>query len=510
MCGSARSVGCAVIRSALLVSWIAILTGVASAGERSDTPDRSFAERSAWSVVGVAPPDAEMVVVLDDLDAERHRREAVALVRALESSGLFGATLGAWDRLSERVGLEPGDAVGALLGTRVLLAVDTGRADEPGGFGWVLASVIDRDAMDRLRRAFDPAPRGAVAGVTSLWIEDGTYRAAVVPEANRGGRGESWVLVLAPETSAAMQGEVVRALRGHGGVSDPGFDELAVARSVLEGDGVVVLRRDEAGATGVTGLSAAIRRVPGGWRASASLDAVGTGTGLDATTAEAVLSGAALAFVGRIDDAAIGGGVFDPEQWAGVLVEGALRSVFQPTTPECAPADGVFAVRHTRGVGEMIAGARVRAGCTGAETTGLGSRSGEGVVTLPAASVGSTVFGPMARVELAGEGGSWTAVRVLGVRDGGGDGSVDADRGSAWPAIGRLFDPSEDGERMVLAGVIHPGELASGFGEAGGVLAGLERWVERLSWWAWSRGVEVEPGRTDRLIGRGELLMRLE
>lgn len=485
-----------------------------------------LAEGSPWSAAALAPGGAELVVVLDDLASECDRAEGSALVGALESTGLVRETARAWRDLASRLDLTPTDAVRALMGRRVLLAMSgLARADaEPA---WVVASVIDRETATRLRRALAPVPRGVIAGITELAIEDGAYRASILPEPG----ADAWVLVLAPRDAHAMRAGLVRALRS--GASDAPFAPLAEPGSAAAGlnEGTVALAYRPRAAQGLETLAATIRRVPGGWRAAAAMDTARPFdhrvAGLPAIAAEDLLAECSLAFLGRVGTDPATPGALDPSRWAGVLVGAVLEGVFTGLPEACGPETGLLAVRRGARTpdggrpdpaslrGELLVGARlddacdagdaaraaasrVWAGLSGTAAGGVGLETNEGraLIRLPTPSAGAAVFGPEAVVSWAGLGGPGARWSVLGVKSAGGVG------GEPWPTARRLFDPEAPGERVVLAGVLHPGELAGVLGPGAGVVGGLGAWVDRVSWWAW--GAQEGP----RLVGRAELIMR--
>ncbi len=491
---------------------------IAPAGVTKRTP--GLADGDPWSAAALAPDSTELVLVLDDLATECDRPEAAALIAALESTGLVTETARAWRALAARLRLTPTEAVRALLGRRVLIAA-SGLARAGDDPSWVIASVIDRDTATRLRRTLAPVPRGVVAGVTELAIEDGAYRAAVIPEPG----ADAWILVLAPEGAGTMQAALVRALRS-GETFTPSLAEPGgVASGLTEGAAVLAYRPRAVRATrGLETLAASIRRVPGGWRAAAAIDTANPidhrAAGLPAVAAEDLLAECSLAFLGRVD-ADPAPGALDPSRWAGVLVGAVLEGVFTGLPEACGPEAGLLAVRRgadsAAARGELLVAARLEPACdagdaaraaasrlwsglSGTAAGGVGLETGEGraLVRLPTPSAGAAVFGPEAVVSWAGLGGADSRWSVLGVRSASGVG------GEPWPTARRLFDADAPGERVVLAGVLHPGELAGVLGPGAGVLGGLGAWVDRVSWWAW--GAQEGP----RLVGRAELIVRTD
>lgn len=156
------------------------------------------------------PLNIEAVVAVNGGAKQRSSAAGRALTQMIQSSGAMAETVQAWQELATTLGWTPERTFDEVLGRRVSLVIRGLNIDAAEGPDWALMSEVSTDTQRHLRNKLKAAPRGAIAGMSVLSIEDGSFEFVVSPEVRAGGRGA--IILLAPRRSENMLDELAPAL----------------------------------------------------------------------------------------------------------------------------------------------------------------------------------------------------------------------------------------------------------------------------------------------------------
>ncbi len=198
---------------------LAVLSPVASASQDPDV-DR---------VLDMLPVRADAAVVVRDAARLRGTPSGAALARLVADAGTLDRTRGAWSGLSRSLGWTDAKAFDEILGTRVIVVLRDPRGDAPE---WALLTQVTPDTERRLRQRLAAMPRGNIAGLAVLGVEDGAYEIMVGPaKVIDTPRGERSVvtIVLGPRDSALVVELAPSLRRGLFSVGATGGAEIAAA-----------------------------------------------------------------------------------------------------------------------------------------------------------------------------------------------------------------------------------------------------------------------------------------
>jgi hypothetical protein len=159
------------------------------------------------------PAGCEAVVVVNDAARQRTSAAGAALAGMIEESGLLPDTSKAWRELASVLDWSCEKAFDELLGRKCTLVVRSLSGEGAGD--WAILTEVSAEADKRLRLRLRAAPRGNVAGLAVLAVEDGKYELVM-------GRGSPIDPALMPEGTAPT----VTVLLAPGG-GTPLFNELA-------------------------------------------------------------------------------------------------------------------------------------------------------------------------------------------------------------------------------------------------------------------------------------------
>ena len=177
--------------------------------------------------VGRAPVTAEMVVVLDGLARARTMPAVSGLMGVLNDLGITEDLSPHWATLSALLGWDQRETLDRLLGTRVVLVVESldqtpGKAKDAkkeNDTPWAILSDISAATDQCLKEKIPLAARKAVDGVPVFALERGDYELATirVPAAGGAGAGgageggeERVMLLLGPAKRPALFDTMVR------------------------------------------------------------------------------------------------------------------------------------------------------------------------------------------------------------------------------------------------------------------------------------------------------------
>lgn len=157
------------------------------------------------------PLNIEAVVAVNGGARQRTSAAGRAFTGMLENSSALAETVQAWQLLAKTLSWTPERTFDEVLGRRVSLVMRGLEVDAAGGPDWALMSEVSTETQRHLRERLKAAPRGAIAGMPVLSIEDGSFEFVVSPErAQSGGRGA--IILLAPRRSENMLDELAPAL----------------------------------------------------------------------------------------------------------------------------------------------------------------------------------------------------------------------------------------------------------------------------------------------------------
>lgn len=239
-----RGLGCR-LRNGVSAAALALCCSAAMASLESD----------AARLLASLPARADAIVVVNDAARLRATPAGRGLIRALEDSGSMVRTGRAWGELATRLGWTSERAFDEILGRRVTVVVRDGEAG--AGHEWALLTQVTRETERRLRERLSGVPRGCIAGLVVLGVEDGAYEIAVgAPSA--GATGPLVTVLLGPRQSRLFD-ELAPALNAHAASTRPrpgSPDILAAVRDRAAGGEhhVLVSARNTGGAWEATVL----------------------------------------------------------------------------------------------------------------------------------------------------------------------------------------------------------------------------------------------------------------
>lgn len=247
----------AILVAATLCATSACLLGLT----RQGLAGAAFDPRNAGELLHALPADVDAVVVVADAARQRTGGAGAALAELIGESKLFDDTVRAWRNLAAVLDWPADRAFDELLGRRVTVVID-GLADgEP--FRWALLSEVTPAAEARLRERLKPAPRGIVAGLPVLAVEDGRYELAISRR-----KGTSLIL-LAQAGEASLFDRLVPVLSGRASGPLLGQSEaMKTAAELCAGDVFVLYRPPLERAGEAPGFAAVSATLNGdGWTA---------------------------------------------------------------------------------------------------------------------------------------------------------------------------------------------------------------------------------------------------
>lgn len=162
---------------ALIALWIA---AAAAAGD--------------WGrVAGVVPPDADMLIVLEDASRMRSGEAGDSLTAILEAVLPLTMTTGAWRVLADKIDLPPEQAFDTLLGNRVVFVARWGDRYEQDGrpangkpaLQWAFISEVDSHAALRLLNRLGARPKDIRHNHPVAFLEEGRYQIASSKQGRR-------------------------------------------------------------------------------------------------------------------------------------------------------------------------------------------------------------------------------------------------------------------------------------------------------------------------------------
>jgi len=206
-------------------------------------------------VLSSLPASVELVVAVNNGARQRATPAGKSFVGMMAESAVWSETTRAWAVLAHTLEWTPERTFDELLGKRVSLVARG--LNSPEGADWAVLSAVSRETQARLRARLNAAPRGAIAGLSVLSIEDGSFQFVVAPCLDAAARGEEGsVILLAPRRSESLLDDLAPVLRGTG--ASP---EVALGKPC----DVVVALRGERG--GERSLAITATAVDGGWDA---------------------------------------------------------------------------------------------------------------------------------------------------------------------------------------------------------------------------------------------------
>lgn len=204
-----------------------ILFCVATAFVMFAAPAQAIAQDALEPIdrsVGRAPVAAEMVVVIDGLTVARNIPAMSGLMGILNDLGITEEIAPHWSALSALLGWNEQETLDRLLGSRVVLVVESlnNRTETP----WAIMSDISVATDQRLKEKIPLAARKAVEGVPVFALERGDYELTTVRVP--GQADERVMLLLGPAKRANLFDTMVR------GVSKGGTGNLGGTPVVRE------------------------------------------------------------------------------------------------------------------------------------------------------------------------------------------------------------------------------------------------------------------------------------
>lgn len=229
----------------VLASVVLSLVPVSVASAVGDKP-----RGDAVDLLSAVPADARLVVAIDDLRSAWDSPAIGTAISSLQSVTDLSGTLDAWTVLAKQLGMKPDEAARRLLGSKFLLV------SEPQGDGssWAIATVVDAETANLLRRRLAAVPRALRDGLPVLAIEGNAFELVVQDVARRrvssamasGADAGDAVVVLGPSSRARLFDALLGSALGagaRGGTMD-GETPGRIARALPDGTDVVVLRAD--------------------------------------------------------------------------------------------------------------------------------------------------------------------------------------------------------------------------------------------------------------------------
>ncbi len=210
------------------------------------------------------PSGYDAVLMVNNAARQRQSAAGRSLASMLKESGALPETAVAWEAFAKAMDWTQEQAFDLLLGRRFTLVVRG--LDGPGAPDWAALTEVPAEAEQRLRDRLKAAPRGSLAGLAVLAVEDGKYELMV----GRGPGAEpahpetepTATVLLGPGGENPLFTELAPQLRTRTGLASPPSAWHAGQKD-RECDVVLMLRR-EGGARTLT-LTATMERQ--GWDA---------------------------------------------------------------------------------------------------------------------------------------------------------------------------------------------------------------------------------------------------
>jgi hypothetical protein len=251
-----------------MTRWRVHLIGMFAAGAIGASASGQPAECApcrAERVMQGVPANCEAVLVVSEGSRQFKSRPGRALATALMGSGAMPETMRAWGGLAATLEWTRGETFDELLGRKFTLVMRG--LESPGGPDWALVTEVSPEAEARLRTRLKAAPRGNIAGLAVLAVEDGRYE-LVVGRGNPGATAEepaTATVLLGPGGANPLFTELAPSLLTRTGLAAPSRTWRAGQRD-RECDLVFMLRTGAAGRERTLSLRAAMDA--GGWEAN--------------------------------------------------------------------------------------------------------------------------------------------------------------------------------------------------------------------------------------------------
>jgi hypothetical protein len=228
------------------------------AGARPDTP---CAPCQSIRLLSGLPENFEAAVVISNAARQRQSSAGRSLAALLAESEAFPETRQAWRGLSAVFDWPAERAFDELLGRKVTIVARGLSGSQPQ---WALITEVSTETERMLCARLKAAPRGTMAGMGVLALEDGKYelvigRAAAAASAEAEGRESTAAVLLGPGGDNPLMEELAPSLLTRSGLAAPA-PAWRAGQKERDCDVVVLVRLSEAGIA--TAAQAAAARPP--------------------------------------------------------------------------------------------------------------------------------------------------------------------------------------------------------------------------------------------------------
>jgi hypothetical protein len=239
----------------MLLVLSATLAAAGANGQTASSP-----ERDAQRVLAALPAKADAVIIVHNAAGQRSTAAGKQLTRLLDEAGSFAASRAAWGKLASQLGCSSEQAFDDLLGRQVVLVMRGLHQAE--GPDWAVLTQVSAATERRLRDRLAPVPRGHIASLSVLGLEDGNYQLVIGRRPTDSAAGESRT----PGAATMLLGP-----RGGGLFEEMAPSVLSAAHARLvaaagKADMLAVLRSGEFASQRMTAIS--VSRTGDGWNAS--------------------------------------------------------------------------------------------------------------------------------------------------------------------------------------------------------------------------------------------------
>lgn len=201
------------------------------------------------------PERVDAVLVVAHGSGPLRSEPGAALLAMLGEAGVLPETARAWEGLARTLDWTPVQAFDELLGRKFTLLLSG--LDRAGGPDWALVTEVSTEAERRLRLRLKAAPRGSLAGLAVLAVEDGRYELMVGRRADPAGQPATATVLLGPGGDNPLFTELASSLVSRTGVARP-FAAWRVGDPARDCDAVFRVRRRDAGGLSETTIAAAL------------------------------------------------------------------------------------------------------------------------------------------------------------------------------------------------------------------------------------------------------------